>query len=108
MNSQHGSPWLAVRSGMQGDAMASRTMGRPTPADLGEHVWPVRHGSGTRIPRVPKSSRRVADQCTEAGQRSCAGPVVDPDAALVAVQQAAFVQHLEVMANSRLGQVEGA
>ena len=58
--------------------------------------------------RVRRGSSRVADQGTEAGQCLGAGPVVDPDAALLAVQQAAFVQHLEVVADGRLGQVERA
>src|ERR1035438_7175332 len=48
-------------------------------------------------------SSRVADQGTEAGQCLGAGLVADPDTALVPVQ-AAVVQHLEVVAERRLGQ----
>src|SRR6266567_243844 len=53
-----------------------------------------------------RSGRRAADQRAEAGQRIGAGPVIDPDAALVTIQQAAFMQHLQMMTDRRLRQVE--
>src|ERR1035441_7868485 len=53
-----------------------------------------------------ESARWVADQGAEAGQRLGPGAAIDPDAALVAIQQAAVVQHLEVMADGRPGLLE--
>ena len=64
--------------------------------------------SGASAPESQARSSRGADQGAEAGQGLGAGPVVDPDAALLPVQRAAFVQHLEVLADRRLGQVERA
>ena len=49
----------------------------------------------------------AAEQGAEVGQRLGADPVVDPDAALAAVEQADLVEHLEVVADRRLGEVEG-
>jgi hypothetical protein len=51
--------------------------------------------------RPGASGGGVADQGTEAGQCLTPGPVVHPDTALFPVQQAAFVQHLEVVADGR-------
>jgi len=53
-----------------------------------------------------RSRVRAADESAEAGQLFGPGPVVDPDAALLAVQQPGLVQDLQVMADRRLGQVE--
>src|SRR5579859_2196054 len=55
-----------------------------------------------------RSGWRAADQRAEAGEGLGAGAVEDPDPALVALEQAGVVQHLEVMADRRLGQVERA
>src|SRR5215831_8312153 len=66
---------------------------------------PARDGHGGARP--VRSGGRVADQCAEAGEGLGAGPVVDPHAPLVPVQQPGLVQHLQVMADRGLGQVEG-
>ena len=59
-------------------------------------------GKGSAYPWGIGLAGRAADQEAEAGQRVGAGPVVDPYAALVPVQQPGFVQHLEVVADRRL------
>jgi len=51
--------------------------------------------------------RRGRDQGADAGERLGPDPVVDPDAALVAVKQPGLMQDLQVVADRGLGQVEG-
>ena len=60
-----------------------------------------------RTPRGQVLRRRAADQGGQAGQGLRADPVVDPHAALVPAPPAGLVQHLHVVADRRLGQVEG-
>ena len=49
----------------------------------------------------------AAEQGAQVGQRLGAHAVVDPDAALAPVEQADLVEHLEVVADRRLREVEG-
>ena len=60
----------------------------------------AREPSAAHAATPPSSARDV-------GQRSGLDPVEDPDATLGALQQAGLVQHLEVVADRGLGQVEG-
>src|ERR1700761_2275846 len=53
-----------------------------------------------------RSGRRAADEGAQAGQGLGTGAVVDPDAAFFPVQQPGVVQHLQVVADGRLGQAE--
>src|SRR5256885_8025950 len=68
----------------------------------------MKDGKGS--PGGPLRSGRLrngaADQGGQAGQRLRADPVVHPHAALVPVDQPGLVQHLHVMADRRLRQVE--
>ena len=57
--------------------------------------------------RTRRHADDAAEQRAQVGERVAADAVVDPDAALLAVEQAGLVQHLEVVADRRLGQVEG-
>src|SRR5205809_6634229 len=75
----------------------------PCPAVWPDRAVPVPGGEGSC--RAP-SGGPVADQGGEAGQRLGPGTVIDPYATLLAVQQAALVQHLEVVADRGLGQVK--
>ena len=49
----------------------------------------------------------LATRVADVGHRVAPDPVVDPHAALAAVEQADLVQHLEVVADRRLGELEG-
>jgi len=70
-------------------------------------AWAAKVGTGKTLTwPVGGSGFRAADERAEAGQRAGSGAVVDPDAALVAIQQPGIVQDLQVVADRRLGQVE--
>src|SRR5678815_3888495 len=51
--------------------------------------------SVARPTRCPRSAGDAADQCAQIGECLRVDPVVDPHAALLAVQETRVVQHLE-------------
>ena len=63
-------------------------------------------GEGGEAPGPEGKGGYAADQGAQAGQRLGTDPVVHPYPALVPVDQARLVQHLHVMADRRLRQVE--
>src|ERR1700756_2143373 len=60
-----------------------------------------KHPASNAMPEYQQGglSGRAADQQAEAGQGVGAGPVVDPHAALLPLQQPGFVQHFQVVAD---------
>src|SRR5438445_13129444 len=70
----------------------------PTPpCPAARRAWAVRCPQGWRA-TSNLSGRCGPDERAEAGQCLGTGPVVDPHAALLPVQQARLVQHLQVVA----------
>ena len=96
------SSWSPTSSG------DSRCAAMPEPTTAQSPGTPCRRARPTARRPDATASRRTTPPSSAARSASAPGvhPVVDPDAALLAVEQAGLVQHLEVVADRRLRQVE--